>query len=93
MSTIDVTPSGERTFTVTVTKGRGSTTHQVTVPEGYERKLGIDSSGIGELVKESFEFLLEREPKESILGSFELPTIQRYFPDYESSIGGRLGQR
>ena len=31
-------------------------------------------------------FLLEREPKESILGSFELPVIERYFPDYPTAI-------
>lgn len=40
-----------------------------------------------DLVRRSFEFLLAREPKESILRSFELPAIGRYFPEYERSIG------
>jgi hypothetical protein len=39
-----------------------------------------------DLVRRSFEFLLEREPKESILGSFGLSTILRYYPEYEREI-------
>lgn len=42
------------------------------------------------LVEYSFEFLLEREPKESILRSFDLNDISNYFPEYESVIGNRL---
>jgi hypothetical protein len=42
------------------------------------------------LVKESFHFLLEREPKESILRSFDLTVIGRYFPAYERQIARRL---
>ena len=30
--------------------------------------------------------LLEREPKESILGRFDVSVIGRYFPDFESAI-------
>jgi hypothetical protein len=42
-----------------------------------------------ELVHRSFEFLLAREPKESILPSFGLSTIARYFPEYEREIRRR----
>ena len=42
------------------------------------------------LLEASFEFLLEREPKESILRSFELPVIERYFPEYTRDIKTRL---
>ncbi|HEY5487833.1 MAG TPA: hypothetical protein VIK06_09310 [Candidatus Limnocylindrales bacterium] len=45
-----------------------------------------------ELVRRSFEFLLAREPKESILPSFGLSTIVRYFPEYEREIR-RHGRR
>ncbi len=38
------------------------------------------------LVKKSFEFQLEREENTSILRAFELPVIQRYFPEYENTI-------
>ena len=36
-----------------------------------------------ELIKKSFEFLLEREPKESILSRFNLRIINQYFPEFE----------
>ncbi len=39
-----------------------------------------------ELLKASFQFLLEREPNTSILSSFDLPVIQRYFPEYQKEI-------
>jgi hypothetical protein len=43
-----------------------------------------------ELVRESFEFLLDREPRESIMRSFELPIIGRFFADYTDEIGRRM---
>ena len=43
-----------------------------------------------ELLEASFAFLLEREPKEAIMRRFELPVIERYFPEYPSQIGERL---
>ena len=36
-----------------------------------------------EIIERSFAFLLERESNVSILRSFELPVIHRYFPEYE----------
>ena len=39
-----------------------------------------------ELIKKSFEFLLEREPKESILSRFNLRIINQYFPEFEEEI-------
>jgi hypothetical protein len=43
-----------------------------------------------ELLQESFRFLLENEPNTSILPSFDLPVISRYFPEYEREIQARL---
>ena len=73
------------TFRVTVEDG-GSSSHRVTLSDDYHRKLTGGSMSKEELVKKSFEFLLEREPKEAILGSFDLPVIGRYFPEYENTI-------
>jgi len=44
------------------------------------------------LLEESFRFLLERESNTSILGSFDLPLIGHYFPEYEREIRTRLRQ-
>jgi hypothetical protein len=35
-----------------------------------------------DLVRDSFDFLLARESKESILREFDLSVIKRYFPNY-----------
>ena len=66
--------------------GPSPTTHRVTASEEYVRSLtGGRALGV-ELVRKSFEFLLEREPNTSVLRSFELPVIQRYFPEYEEVV-------
>ena len=44
-----------------------------------------------ELVRASFVFLLEREPPGSIMRSFELPIIARFFADYPDEMRRRLG--
>ena len=76
--------------TVTVAEGGSETTHRVTVNKTDYRRLTGGKVPPARLVEASFAFLLEREPKESILRSFNLMTIQRYFPEYESQIGDRL---
>ena len=58
-----------------------SSSHQVTVWPSDVDRYAPDSSPEA-LLDASFRFLLEREPKEAILARFELPVIERYFPDY-----------
>ena len=38
------------------------------------------------LVRAAFDFLLTREPRESILRRFDLPVIGRYFPGWEAEV-------
>jgi hypothetical protein len=77
-------------FQVTVKEGRSETRHKVTLSKAdYERLTDGDVSP-EDLVTESFHFLLEREPKESILRSFDLTVISRYFAEYERQIKNRL---
>jgi 4-hydroxyphenylpyruvate dioxygenase-like putative hemolysin len=87
---IEVSPESEHEFRVTVTDGAARTVHRVTVPASYYEKLTGRRIGAKELVRLSFEFLLEREPKESILQAFELPVIGRYFPEFEREMRRRL---
>lgn len=75
---------------VVVTGAGSSTHHEVTLSRGdYERLTGGKATPEA-LVEASFAFLLEREPKESILRRFDLPVIGRYFPDYERVIKKHL---
>ncbi len=62
-----------------------STSHQVTVWPSDVQRYAPDATA-EELLEASFAFLLEREPKESILARFELPVIERYFPDYPMAV-------
>jgi hypothetical protein len=75
---------------VTVKEGQDESHYHVTLRRAdYERLSGGKVSPEA-LVTESFRFLLEREPKESILRSFDLTVIGRYFPEYEREIARRL---
>jgi hypothetical protein len=89
MRSIRVTHKDGGTYIVTVEDGRGSTTHEVTVWPSDIARYAPDRTP-EELLEASFEFLLDREPKESILRRFELPTIERYFPDYPARIAGMI---
>jgi hypothetical protein len=82
---ITVQPINETTFRVTV-EGRTTTTHMVTVSPAYYEKLTGKRVTPDVLVEKSFAFLLERESNTSILSSFDLPVIGRYFPEYEKTI-------
>jgi hypothetical protein len=90
MAAITVKAIDDTTFEVTVNE-RGTTRHTVTVSPEYQQRLTGGRVDAATLVEKSFEFLLEREPNTSILRSFELPVIGRYFPEYERVIGERLG--
>jgi len=84
---IDVQKKNENEFTVMVEHEGLKTKHNVTLENDYYRKLTKGKITKEELIKKSFEFLLERESNQSILSSFKLQVISRYFPEYESEIG------
>jgi hypothetical protein len=80
-------------FQVRVNEGGTASTHHVTLDPKYRAKLAVGGVQPEELIRKSFEFLLEREPKESILNRFDLTVIGRYFPEYEREIKKRCGPR
>ena len=69
-----------------IVEGNTTTTHKVTVTPSYYQKLTENQVTPEMLVETSFKFLLERESNTSILSRFDLPVIQRYFPEYEEII-------
>jgi hypothetical protein len=93
MAEISVTKSEKNDsydFQVTVQGESSQTRHQVTLGKAYYKRLTGGNVSPETLVQESFRFLLEREPKESILRSFDLSVISDYFPAYERVIKKRL---
>jgi hypothetical protein len=78
--------------TVTVGDDPAASTHEVRVASDVLARLAPADLEPTRLVHASFEFLLEREPRESILRAFEMPLIGRYFPEWEAEVGGRLAR-
>lgn len=89
MSEISVTRVDDTRFRVVVTEGETETVHEVTLAEKDRNHYGGDVQA-EHLIQASFKFLLEREPKESILRTFSIPIIERYFPEYPAVIRRRL---
>jgi hypothetical protein len=94
MNAIDVTCERRAddgwTCSVTVSEaGREVTRHSVGVTDGDLDRLDPGAIDPADLVERSFAFLLERESPQSILRTFDLPVIGRYFPAYDADIRTR----
>ena len=66
------------------------TRHRVWISQADLAHLAPAEIDAEALIRASFAFLLEREPKESILSEFRIAEIGRYFPEYEREIRSRL---
>ena len=82
---ISVQSAGNAKYRVTIDEGATKSTHEVGVSALELAKYGGNATA-ERLVEASFEFLLEREPKESILRTFSLSDIERYFPEYPKQL-------
>ena len=78
---IKISKIDEQVFEVTLTK-KTTTIHRVKLSTKVYKSLSDSKISEIELIKKSFEFLLERESNESILREFNLETIETYFPEY-----------
>ena len=85
------TPTGWR-CAVTIDDGHGTSTHDVTAAteDATDLAAAADAADVERLVYETIAFLLEREPKESILRSFDITVVGRYFPEFDHEIRSRL---
>ena len=72
-------------FTVTVAE-TSTTTHTVTVTDQSLNDLTDNNVTKTQLLKFSFNFLLDKEPNTSILLSFDINVISRYFSDYKDEV-------
>ena len=79
-------------FTVTVAE-TSTTTHTVTVTDQILNDLTDNNVTKTQLLKFSFNFLLDREPNTSILSSFDIKIISIYFCDYIDEVKRWCDQR
>ena len=89
MAVIDVQrkgANGQIVFDVRVSDGESESRHEVTLSEEDYRRLGEGYGSPDAFIRACFEFMLEREPKESILSTFDVSVISRYFPEFEETI-------
>lgn len=87
---IQVRKISDKTYEVTV-KSKITTHHHVNLQEKDLQRLAGGKVSPEILIQKSFEFLLERESNTTILSSFDLMVISRFFPEYEAEIKKRLG--
>jgi hypothetical protein len=78
-------------FEVVVAKGAGESRHQVTMAKDMHDQLG-GGHAPERVIEAAFAFLLDREPKEAILPSFDVTVISRYFPEFERELLGYLAK-
>ena len=90
MADITITSRGPREFDVRLRGREDETSHHVTVPQDLVEELGLPEDDLERVVRESFEFLLEREPASSIMPEFSLDVIARYLPEYSQELPRRL---
>ena len=83
--TILINKLSDEEFQVTV-NAINPTSHNVTLTNDTYQNLTSGKVNKKELIKFSFKFLLERESNTSILPSFELSVISRYFPEYIKTV-------
>jgi hypothetical protein len=75
---------------IVTVRDSGETRHRVHVADADLARLDPGAASPRELVAASFAFLLERESNQSILRSFDLMVIGRYFPEYEGEMTRRM---
>ena len=63
-----------------------TTIHAVTVTDQSLTELTDNNVTKKQLLEFSFNFLLDREPNTSILTSFDIDVISKYFPNYRDEV-------
>jgi hypothetical protein len=73
-------------FEVVVRDQESETRHHVTMARDTCEQLTAGKHPPERCVEAAFRFLLDREPKESILRRFDVTVISRYFHEFEEEL-------
>ena len=82
---ISIKKLNDDVFEVTVADSI-TTVHEVTVTDQNLTDLTDNTVTKTHLLEFSFRFLLDREPNTSILSSFDINVISRYFSNYKDEV-------
>jgi hypothetical protein len=86
---IEVRRSGDGdplAFDVVVREANGESRHHVTLSQATYQRLTSGQHTPERCLEAAFRFLLDREPKESILSRFDVDVISRYFPEFPREL-------
>jgi hypothetical protein len=81
-----ISEGGPLDFEVAVREGEGETRHHVTMSPEMSDRLTAGKYTSERCLEAVFHFLLDREPKESILGRFDVTVVSHYFPEFEREL-------
>ena len=87
---IRIQPLADHEYAVEVDEGTTHTRHRVIVPVDLLDDLGLVDVDEERVVRESIEFLLDREPATSIYDEFPLDTVASRFPEFPDELRARL---
>ena len=73
-------------FLVVLDEGGSKSSHTVSMTHEDYLRITDEKVSPEKFVEKSFEFLLEREPKEAIMSTFDITVISTYFPEYEKEM-------
>ena len=79
-------------FEVVAREGNGESRHRVAMTRATWQRLTSGKHAPERCIEAAFRFLLDREPKESILTRFDVTVIARYFPEFERELPRYLAQ-
>ena len=85
-------PEAELTFDAIVRDARGESRHRVTIAADEARRWGKLGAGPARGVEAVMRFLLDREPKGSILSTFDTNAVRRYFPEFDAAFSSYLAR-
>jgi hypothetical protein len=85
-------PAGALTFDVVVRDARSQSRHRVTIEADDAARWARLGAGPSHCVEAAMRFLLDREPKETILGAFDTQVIRRYFPEFDDAFPDYLAR-
>ena len=92
VTVIEIEKKNQNEFVILVREKETQSQHLVTLDDAYYHLLTQGKITKEGLIRKSFQFLLERESKESILHSFNLQMIKRYFPEYEEEMSSSMAE-
>jgi len=73
-------------FEVTIRDENSESCYHVTINQKTCERLGGAAHTPERVLEAAFNFLLDREPKESILARFDVSVIAHYFPEFEREL-------